>query len=198
MRDDRNPQGIVADVQAARVVRVAGAQRLSGSYWRAVRRSAAAVAGGRGLRARQPREALDRLMLSLAALTGFAIDDMTHDEGWRLMRVGRRLERLQFLAGLLAQHLLSARRQRGRASVEWLLEACDSLVIYRSRYVAAPRLGPALDLLIRDAEHPRALAFQWNAMSRDLAGARDRARSAARREGLDHARAGARRLNWRS
>ena len=32
---------------------------------------------------------------------------------------------------------------------------------------AAPRLGPTLDLLIRDAEHPRALAFQWNAIARD-------------------------------
>src|SRR5262249_22442210 len=53
--------------------------------------------------------------------------------------------------------------------VEWLLEACDSLVIYRARYVAAPRLGPTLDLLIRDIRHPRALAFQCEAIGRDLA-----------------------------
>ncbi|MEJ0008475.1 MAG: alpha-E domain-containing protein [Steroidobacteraceae bacterium] len=31
-----------------------------------------------------------------------------------------------------------------------------------------PRLGPTLDLLIRDAEHPRALAFQWQAITRDM------------------------------
>jgi uncharacterized alpha-E superfamily protein len=52
--------------------------------------------------------------------------------------------------------------------VEWLLEACDSLVVYRSRYVAAPRLAPTLDLLIRDTEHPRALSFHCEAISRDL------------------------------
>jgi uncharacterized alpha-E superfamily protein len=104
----------------------------------------------------------------LAALAGFAFDDMTHDEGWRLMRVGRRLERVQFLAKLLAQHLESPRPARSNL-VEWLLEACDSLVIYRSRYVAAPRLAPALDLLIRDIQHPRALAFQCEAIGRDLA-----------------------------
>ncbi len=32
----------------------------------------------------------------------------------------------------------------------------------------APRLGPTLDLLIRDVEHPRALAFQWQAIARDM------------------------------
>ena len=93
---------------------------------------------------------------------------MTHDEGWRLMRIGRRLERLQFLSGLLAQYLETPKPARSNG-VEWLLEACDSLVIYRARYVAAPRLGPALDLLIRDIQHPRALAFQSEAIGRDLA-----------------------------
>ena len=44
-----------------------------------------------------------------------------------------------------------------------------SLRIYRPRYAVPPRLGPMLDLLIRDAEHPRALAFQWHAIARDLA-----------------------------
>jgi uncharacterized alpha-E superfamily protein len=84
------------------------------------------------------------------------------------MRIGRRLERLQFLSGLLAQYLETATPARS-SGVEWLLEACDSLVIYRARYLAAPRLGPALDLLIRDTQHPRALAFQREAIGRDLA-----------------------------
>jgi uncharacterized alpha-E superfamily protein len=93
---------------------------------------------------------------------------MTQDEGWRLLRVGRRLERLQFVAGLLAQHLASASATQP-GHIEWLLEAYDSIRVYRSRYVVAPSLGPMLDLLIRDAEHPRALAFQWHAIAKDLA-----------------------------
>ena len=47
---------------------------------------------------RDARETLDRLLLSLVALAGFALDDMTQDDGWRLMMIGRRLERLQFLS----------------------------------------------------------------------------------------------------
>lgn len=167
LRDDRNPLGIVADVKRMAWCASQVRSRLSGSYWRVVldlQRQLQRASIARG----EPREALDRLILSLSALAGFAFDDMTHDEGWRLMRIGRRLERLQFLSGLLAQYLETAKPSRS-SSVEWLLEACDSLVIYRSRYVAAPRLGPALDLLIRDIQHPRALAFQREAIGRDLA-----------------------------
>ena len=167
LRDDRNPQGIVADVKRLAWCASQVRSRLSGSYWRVVldlQRQLQRASIARG----EPREALDRLVLSLSALAGFVFDDMTHDEGWRLMRVGRRLERLQFLASLLAQHLESPKPVRSN-HVEWLLEACDSLVIYRSRYVAAPRLGPTLDLLIRDVQHPRALAFQCEAIGRDLA-----------------------------
>jgi uncharacterized alpha-E superfamily protein len=167
LRDDRNPLGMVADVKRMAWCASQVRSRLSGSYWRVVldlQRQLQRASIARG----EPREALDRLILALSALAGFAFDDMTHDEGWRLMRIGRRLERLQFLSALLAQYLETPKAARS-SGVEWLLEACDSLVIYRARYVAAPRLGPVLDLLIRDIRHPRALAFQCEAIGRDLA-----------------------------
>jgi uncharacterized alpha-E superfamily protein len=105
--------------------------------------------------------------LSLAALSGYAAEDMTHDEGWRLLRIGRRIERLQFTAGLLAQHLVAASATCQR-QVEWLLDVCHSISIYRSRYFVAPRLGCALDLLVRDIHHPVSLAFQCGSIVRDL------------------------------
>jgi uncharacterized alpha-E superfamily protein len=121
-----------------------------------------------GLASREePRAILDRLALSLAALAGFSLDDMTQDSGWRLLRLGRRLERLQFGAGLLAFYVSSGPATRQR-HVEWLLEAHDSLRVYRARYAVTPRLGPALDLLVRDGEHPTALTFLCRALARDL------------------------------
>jgi uncharacterized circularly permuted ATP-grasp superfamily protein/uncharacterized alpha-E superfamily protein len=166
LRDDRNPQGVMADVRRLAWCASQVRTRLSASYWRAVNEMQRRLQDSIAAR-EEPRAALDQLLLSLAALAGFAFDDMTQDEGWRLLRVGRRLERLQFAAGLLAQHLASERATR-QSHVEWLLEAYDSTRIYRSRYVVAPRLGPMLDLLVRDSEHPRALAFQWRAIARDL------------------------------
>ena len=83
LRDDRNSLGIVADVKRMAWCASQVRSRLSGSYWRVVldlQRQLQRASMARG----EPREALDRLILSLSALAGFAFDDMTHDEGWRL------------------------------------------------------------------------------------------------------------------
>jgi uncharacterized alpha-E superfamily protein len=116
---------------------------------------------------RDPRETLDPLLLSLAALAGFALDDMTQDDGWRLMMVGRRLERLQFLAELLAQRLRCG-EALPQSELEWLLDIGDSTITYRTRYLAAPRLASTIDLLVFDQTNPRALAFQWHAIEHSL------------------------------
>jgi uncharacterized alpha-E superfamily protein len=165
-RDAADPYGIASDVKRIAWCASQVRSRLSARYWRAVvglQRQVQEAAASR----EQPREVLERLALSLAALGGYAAEDMTHDEGWRLLRIGRRVERLQFVAGLLAQHLVAAAATR-QGEVEWLLDVCHSISIYRARYFVAPRLGSALDLLVRDAHHPVALAFQCNSIARDL------------------------------
>jgi uncharacterized circularly permuted ATP-grasp superfamily protein/uncharacterized alpha-E superfamily protein len=110
------------------------------------------------------RETLDSLLLSLAALAGFALDDMMQDDGWRLMMIGRRLERLQFLANLLSRRLISAGTPL-RQELEWLLEIGDSAITYRTRYRAPPVWATTIDLLVYDEKNPHALAFQWRAIN---------------------------------
>lgn len=41
-----------------------------------------------------------------------------------------------------------------------MLELCDSVITYRSRYMAQPEWLPVMDLLIRDDSNPRSLMFQ--------------------------------------
>jgi uncharacterized circularly permuted ATP-grasp superfamily protein/uncharacterized alpha-E superfamily protein len=166
LRDDRDPYGIVADVK--RIASCASQVRshLSARAWRAVVRLQRQLQEA-AASPQEPREALERIALSLAALSGYAAEDMTHDEGWRLLRIGRGLERLQFTAELLTQHLLAAAATR-QGQVEWLLDVCHSIDTYRSRYFGTPRLGSALDLLVRDVHHPAALAFQWGSIEGDL------------------------------
>lgn len=100
---------------------------------------------------------VDQLALSFAALSGFTMDNMTRDAGWRLHVLGRRLERLCFLAGTLSSFLRDEVSQEG---LEWLLELADSTITYRSRYLAKPELLPVLDLLIYDDNNPHSLLFQ--------------------------------------
>jgi uncharacterized alpha-E superfamily protein len=99
---------------------------------------------------------LDNAAASLMMLSGFAMDGMTRDLGWRFMSIGRRLERLQFQSLALRRALA----MDGNASLEWLLELSDSAITYRSRYRARPEWLPVLDLLLRDETNPRSIVFQ--------------------------------------
>ena len=110
---------------------------------------------------------LNRLVMGLAALSGFALDDMTRDEGWRFLMIGRRIERLQFLSNSLAGFLRTTAVDE-LGGLEWLLELGNSSITYRSRYLAVPQLIPVLDLLLLDAQNPHAVLFQLKLVTRAL------------------------------
>jgi uncharacterized circularly permuted ATP-grasp superfamily protein/uncharacterized alpha-E superfamily protein len=159
-------QGLHADVKRLAWCASQVRTRLSARYWRGVvglQRQMQEAAVSRG----SSREACERVLLSLAALTGFSEEDMMHDEGWRVMRIGRRIERLQFVGNILALQLESPHAIRPE-TVEWLLDVCDSTPIYRARYAGPPRLSQMLNLLLYDNDHPMALAFHRRSIDRDL------------------------------
>ncbi|QBF24925.1 molybdopterin oxidoreductase [Pseudomonas tructae] len=108
---------------------------------------------------------LNRLVMSLAALSGFALDDMTRDEGWRFLMIGRRIERLQSLCSSLAAFLRGP-AVYDQAGLEWLLELGNSSITYRSRYLAVAQLIPVLDLLLLDEQNPHAVLFQLKLLVR--------------------------------
>jgi uncharacterized circularly permuted ATP-grasp superfamily protein/uncharacterized alpha-E superfamily protein len=110
---------------------------------------------------------LNRLVMSLAALSGFALDDMTRDEGWRFLMIGRRIERLQFLCTSLAAFLQSEAVFHQDA-LDGLLELGNSGITYRSRYLAVPQLIPVLDLLVLDDQNPHAVLFQLKLVARSI------------------------------
>jgi len=102
---------------------------------------------------------LDQVLLASSSLAGFAMDNMTRDDGWRFLIIGRRIERLIFLSNVLGQ-FLRLQSTRAAGSIEWLLELTDSIITYRSRYMTQPELLPALDLVVFDQDNPHAVGFQ--------------------------------------
>ncbi|WP_263769489.1 circularly permuted type 2 ATP-grasp protein [Propionivibrio soli] len=110
---------------------------------------------------------LDQMILAASALAGFAMDDMTRDDGWRFLIIGRRLERLIFLANAVS-HFLRLHSTRAPGSLEWLLELANSIITYRSRYMAQPELLPAIDLIVFDDANPHAVIFQTHNVIRYL------------------------------
>jgi uncharacterized circularly permuted ATP-grasp superfamily protein/uncharacterized alpha-E superfamily protein len=101
--------------------------------------------------------ALDRLALQLAAVTGAQTDRMTRDHGWRLLTVGRLLERLIGIAVRL-QAFLDARALGSAAGVELLLELFDSVITFRARYQRHADLLALTDMLVLDDTNPRSFA----------------------------------------
>ncbi len=110
---------------------------------------------------------LDRVLGVSSSLTGFAMDNMTRDDGWRFLVIGRRLERLCFLAQALA-NFLRMPSARGPGCLESLLELTDSIITYRSRYSRSPELLPVLDLLVFDDSNPHGVVFQASVLARYL------------------------------
>ena len=111
--------------------------------------------------------ALNALVLDLAAFSGMEMENMTRGHGWAFLDLGRRLERGLGIARLVGAALRGATLRE--PLLEPLLEISDSVITYRRRYFAEPRLAGVLDLLLLDPTNPRALAFQLALLERHAA-----------------------------
>jgi uncharacterized circularly permuted ATP-grasp superfamily protein/uncharacterized alpha-E superfamily protein len=106
---------------------------------------------------------LNDLVANLAAFSGMEMENMTRGHGWRLLDLGRRLER-----GINVVTLLQAAfslKGEGAAALDPMLEITDSVMTYRRRYFAEPEWPGVLDLLLADESNPRSLAFQAAALA---------------------------------
>ena len=149
------------------LMRVAGAlrERLSPEQWGLVRRmvnsfqSSFAPGAASVPLLSEALPALQRLTLQLAAMTGAQTDRMTRDHGWRMLSVGRLIERLAGMATTLAS-LLEAFDERGgsTATTELLIDLFDSRITFRARYQRHEGLLALADLLVQDETNPRAFA----------------------------------------
>ena len=140
-------------------------ERLSDDHWRIINQ----LSQGFSRVSHKPSiaEALTHLDESVTAsvtLSGYTLDGMTRDQGWRFLSIGRRVERLQFLCTLL----LRALAMPAEGHLDWLLELADSIVTYRARYAAQPEWLPVLDLLLLDENNPNGMVFQLKGLIKYL------------------------------
>ena len=132
-------------------------ERLSLDNWRALNRMVQPVAQpDHALSQSDAMNILDDTAAALMLLSGFAMDGMSRDLGWRFMSLGRRIERLQFQCVALQKAL----GMNDSGALDWLLELSDSIITYRTRYRAQAEWLPVLDLLVLDGSNPRSIVFQ--------------------------------------
>ncbi len=151
-----------------RAMRLAGAtirDRLSQEHWHLMQRTEEKFA----LRcaehsAHADYAALDALgtlkatSLDLAAITGLQTDRMTRDDGWRLLSIGRHIERLWFLTTALIQGLQTGAVLQDNG-FEAMLTLFDSSITFHARYQQSRDIAALVDLLVMDRDNPRSLAW---------------------------------------
>ena len=164
--------------------RVAGTvrDRISKDMWRVVGDLVEVVSPGAAGRSEddhdQPRsvelptlstdlDRLDRIVLTLSAFSGLAMESVTRGDGWRFLDIGRKLERSLQITTLLRTTMVYQSEPEGPL-LDALLEVADSSMTYRRRYQASLQAAAVLDLLLADETNPRSLAFQLAALADDV------------------------------
>lgn len=139
--------------------------RLSPDSWRIYNRlSDFAAAPAQALALGDALHRLDESLLSLVTLSGFVIESMPRDAGWRFLSIGRRIERLQFLAAALSALLTAPSAE----ALQALLAVTDGDLRYRSRHARGLAPLPVAELVMLDADNPRALRYQLESLVEHL------------------------------
>jgi uncharacterized circularly permuted ATP-grasp superfamily protein/uncharacterized alpha-E superfamily protein len=110
---------------------------------------------------------LDRVVPVCTALAGYAFDDMTRDDAWRFLAVGRQLERVAFLSSA-AMQVLGLPDEDCDAVLGALLEIGNVSMTYRARYQRHPELLPVIDLIVLDELNPHSVCFLLAALGNHL------------------------------
>jgi len=118
---------------------------------------------------------LGRTATHLSAVTGAQTDRMVRDDGWRLLSVGRQIERLDTLCQALARGLEAGLAVQDDG-FDLLLALFDDTITYRARFQARREMLPLLDLLVFDTDSTRSVAWVVRTL-------RDRLRKLARHDG---------------
>lgn len=140
-------------------------ERLSQEHWNLIERTEAAFARDCAALSTDAEyataEALSALQNAselLAAITGSQTDRMVRDDGWRLLSVGRHIERLITLSRALMlgleHHCL-----HDAEGFESVVALFDSTITFHAMYQQRRDMVALIDLLVLDRDNPRSLAW---------------------------------------
>ena len=102
-------------------------------------------------------DAADRALVTLAAISGFAQENINRVAGWRFLDIGRRIERAINTCRCVR---MFANEEATADDLDVMLDLIDSQITYRSRYLIGAALIPVLDMALLDPFNPRSVSFQ--------------------------------------
>jgi uncharacterized alpha-E superfamily protein len=148
-----------------RAVRLAAAsvrERLSPEHWRLLEQAESRFFNADPLGGAPDVIAVQSLLAetsqSLAALTGSQTDRMSRDDGWRLLSIGRHIERMQFLSSALAD-AVQLNLLGEQAGFDAVLDLFDSTISFHAQYQQSRTPQAMMDLLVTNSDNPRSLGW---------------------------------------
>ncbi len=116
------------------------------------------------------QERLNRLVTTLMAFAGLNSESMTHEAGWLLLDIGRRLERALLTIALIRATLSFSYDDAGNHLIlDALLRTTENVITYRRRYRSSLQIQTVLDLLLLDPTNPRSLVYQLDRLQTHIA-----------------------------
>jgi len=95
---------------------------------------------------------------NMAAITGAQTDRMTRDDGWRLLSIGRHIERLGFLSSALNQ-ALACKSLATDSGFDAMLELFDNAITFHAEFQQSREMAALVDLLVIDRDNPRSVSW---------------------------------------
>jgi len=143
-------------------------ERLSQDHWNQIVRAEAEFLRRTAEQVGETREgsyaasaalrSLEAASAALAAMTGAQTDRMTRDDAWRLLSIGRHIERLAFLSSALAAGFKTGAVHEV-SGFEAVVGLFDSTITFHARYQQRRDVATLVDLLVLDGDNPRSLAW---------------------------------------
>ena len=116
----------------------------------------------------QALAAMGTLVAGLGTITAAQTDGMTRDDGWRLLTIGRQIERLICMSEVL-HAFFDKRAVLHESGFDLVLALFNSTITYRSRYQGQREVAALVDLLVLEGANPRSLACAARLIGRELA-----------------------------
>ena len=161
--DTQVTTGVGYNLKAIHLSAANGRERLSPEHWSLIEQTQDAFfhshpAGKPPQDTVQAQRVLAQTSQLLAAMTGAQTDRMTRDDGWRLLSIGRHIERLDFLAFAM-QVALECGTLNEQAGFDGVLALFDSTISFHAQYQQSRTIEALLELLIVNPDNPRALGW---------------------------------------
>jgi len=164
--DTRHCTGVAFNMQALVLAASRVRERMSPEHWGWVMQAQESLRLPQAETLHDPVQAqrvLVHISGLLAALTGAQTERMARDDGWRLLSIGRYIERLDFLAGALAQALHTGSLS-AQAGFDAVLALFDSTIRFDAQDPPRRTLDALLALVLSDPDNPRSLACVLHAL----------------------------------